>query len=110
MMKEIYKHPQVIKDLIEIATYIAIENLDASDRFLKAANETFKQLAQMPRTGKICQFTNTQLVDIRQQAIKGFRKYLIFYRPTGSGIEIVRVIHGARDLAAIFDELDSENE
>ena len=64
----------------------------------------------MPRAGKNCNFTNTQLLDIRQQAIKGFRKYIIFYRQTGSGIEIVRVIHRARDLAAIFDELDSENE
>ncbi len=64
----------------------------------------------MPGMGKICQFTNLQLVDVRQQAIKGFRKYLVFYRPTASGIEILRVIHGARDLAAIFDELDEENE
>ena len=83
---------------------------DASDRFLRAAEETFKQLAQMPGIGKKCQFTNPQLEKMRQQAIKGFRKYLVFYRPTTSGIEIVRVIHGARDLAAIFDELDEENE
>ena len=83
---------------------------DASDRFLRAAEETFKQLAQMPGIGKKCQFINPQLVDLRQQAIKDFRKYLVFYRPTASGIEIVRVIHGARDLAAIFDELDEENE
>ncbi len=100
MMREIYKRPQVIRDLIEIATYIDLENLDASDRFLRAAEETFKQLAQMPRTGKICQFTNPQLLDMRQQAIKNFTNYLVFYRPTASGIEIVRVIHGARDLAA----------
>ena len=109
-MREIYKRPQVIRDLIDVATYIALENLDASDSFLRAAEETFKQLAQIPGIGKKCQFTNTQLVDLRQQAIKGFRKYLVFYRPTASGIEIVRVIHGARDLAAIFDELDEENE
>jgi len=51
MMREIYKRPQVIRDLIEIATYIELENLYASDRFLRAAEETFKQLAQMPRTG-----------------------------------------------------------
>ncbi|MGK7955900.1 MAG: type II toxin-antitoxin system RelE/ParE family toxin [Crocosphaera sp.] len=109
-MKQIYKRPQVIRDLIEVATYIAQENLEASDRFLRAAEETFKQLVQMPGIGKKCQFTNPQLVNLQQQAIKGFKKYLVFYRPTPLGIEIVRVIHGARDLAAIFDELDRENE
>ncbi|MDJ0556433.1 MAG: type II toxin-antitoxin system RelE/ParE family toxin [Microcoleaceae cyanobacterium MO_207.B10] len=110
MMRQIYKRPQVIQDLIELATYISLENLDASEQFLTAAEETFKQLARMPGIGKNCQFTNPQLVDVRQQAIKGFRKYLVFYRPNTSGIEILRVIHGARDLAAIFDEIDEENE
>ncbi|NES65190.1 MAG: type II toxin-antitoxin system RelE/ParE family toxin [Okeania sp. SIO2D1] len=109
-MRQIYKRPQVIRDLIELATYIALENLDASEQFLRAAEETFKQLAQMPGMGKKCQFTNPQLVDVRQQAIKGFRKYLVFYCPNASGIEILRVIHGARDLATIFDEMDEENE
>jgi plasmid stabilization system protein ParE len=27
---------------------------------------------------------------------------LIFYRPTKDGIEIVRILHGARDIAAEF--------
>ena len=51
-MGEIYKRPQVIQDLIEIATYIANNDLDSSDRFLKAAEETFKQLGKMPQSGK----------------------------------------------------------
>jgi len=43
-MGEIRKRPQVIRDLIDLATYIAENNLDRSDRFLHAAEETFKQL------------------------------------------------------------------
>ncbi len=72
--------------------------------FLTAAEQTFKQLANKPGIGKLSQFSNPNLVDVRQQAIKGFRKYLIFYRPTTSGVEILRVIHGARDIEAILDE------
>jgi toxin ParE1/3/4 len=30
--------------------------------------------------------------------------YLIFYRQAQDGAEIVRVVHGARDLPALFDE------
>ena len=54
--------------------------------------------------GKLCQFPHPNLADIRQQSIKGFRKYLIFYRITESEIDILRVIHGARDIETILDE------
>ncbi|MEG4170272.1 MULTISPECIES: type II toxin-antitoxin system RelE/ParE family toxin [unclassified Microcoleus] len=53
-MTSIQKRPQVIRDLIELATYIAENNMDASDRFLVAAEETFKQFAQTPKMGKGC--------------------------------------------------------
>lgn len=55
-MTSLQKRPQVIGDLIELATYMAEDNMDASDRFLVAAEETFKQLAQTPKMGKLCQF------------------------------------------------------
>ena len=103
-MGEVNKRPLVIRDLIELATYIAEDNLDASDRFLVAAEETFNQLAKTPWMGKLSQFSNPNLADIRQQAVKGFKKYLVFYRPTDLGVEILRVIHGARDIQAILDE------
>jgi toxin ParE1/3/4 len=48
--------------------------------------------------GKLTDFPHPNLADIRQQSIKGFRKYLIFYRITESEIDILRVIHGARGL------------
>jgi toxin ParE1/3/4 len=48
------------------------------------------------------------LADIRQQGIKGFKKYLVFYRVTDTGVEIIRVIHGARDIEAILDDGDEE--
>ena len=108
-MTSIQKRPQVIRDLIELATYIAEDNMDASDRFLVAAEETFKQLAQTPKMGKRGQFAHPNLIDVRQQAIKGSRRYLIFYRLIDSEVEILRVIHGTRDIEDILDNVD-ENE
>ena len=109
-MGDVNKRPQVIRDLIELATYMAADNLDASDRMLAAAEKTFIQLAKMPGMGKLCQFSHPRLADIRQQAIKGFRNYLVFYRPTASGVEILRIIQGARDITGILDEDLRENE
>ena len=34
--------------------------------------------------------------------IGDFEKVLIFYRPTPQGIEILRVLHGARNIEAMF--------
>ncbi|NEO32102.1 MAG: type II toxin-antitoxin system RelE/ParE family toxin [Symploca sp. SIO3C6] len=109
-MGKVNKRPQVIRDLIDLAMYIAEDNLEASDLFLQAAEETFKQLAKMPQMGKMTQFSNLSLAGIRQQGIKGFRKYLVFYFPTDEGVEILRVIHGARDFEAILDEDITEGE
>ncbi|MBD2501894.1 type II toxin-antitoxin system RelE/ParE family toxin [Anabaena azotica] len=103
-MFAIKKRPQAIRDLIDLATYIAQDNLDVSDRFLAAAEATFKQLAKTPGIGRICQFVHPSLTEIRQISIKGFNKYLIFYRITESEVDILRVIHGARDIEAIFNE------
>ena len=35
--------------------------------------------------------------------MKGFTSHLIFYRPARNGVEIVRVIHGARDIEGLFE-------
>ncbi|MFN6526466.1 type II toxin-antitoxin system RelE/ParE family toxin [Nostoc sp. ChiSLP03a] len=103
-MFEIKKRPQVIRDLIDLATYIAQDNLNVSDRFLTAAEGTFKQLAKTPAIGKPCKFVHPNLAEIRQISIKEFQKYLIFYRITESAIDILRVIHAARDIESIFNE------
>lgn len=84
--------------------------MEASDRFLTAAETTFKQLGKMPGMGKSCQFSYPKLAGIRQQAIKGFKKYLIFYLPSDSGVEILRVIYGGREIEAILDEDLGEND
>jgi hypothetical protein len=35
--------------------------------------------------------------------VKRHEKYLIFYQSTGEELLVVRVIHGARDIAALFE-------
>lgn len=109
-MGEVRKRPQVIRDLSDLATYIAEGDLEAAERFLVAAEETFKLLGEMPGIGKVRECFNSNLVEVRQRAIKGFRNYLIFYRPLDGGVEILRVVHGARDIEAILDELLAEDD
>ena len=97
------------QDLRHLANYILINgNTDVAVKFLSAAEGTFAQLVKTPGIGKVAQLVVSRLGEIRQWRIKDFQDYLIFYRIEDTTIEILRVFHGARDLADVLSELDEE--
>ena len=99
-MSLVLKRPAAKQDLIEQADFIAQENLQAAYDFLVAAEETFTQLSRFPQMGK--KRLKTKLfANVRQFPIKGFEQHLVFYRPIEEGIEILRVLHSARDIEQI---------
>lgn len=83
-------------DLLEIWFYIADDNQQAADRVLKSIHERCLLLASNGKLG-------TARPDIRPD-LRCFvvGSYLILYREVKAGIEIVRVLHGARNINAIF--------
>jgi toxin ParE1/3/4 len=84
-------------DLRDIGLLIGAENLDAADRFLTAAKESFDLLRRHPRIGRLRSFS---VPGVRSWLIPDFQNYLIFYLPTGTEVQILAVLHGARDLAS----------
>jgi toxin ParE1/3/4 len=85
-------------ELNAIWAIISENNVDAADRFIDAAYGTMQTLAHAPEIGWLRTFHTVQISGLRSFRVKGFENYLIFYRPTGDGIEILHVFHGARDL------------
>ena len=57
----------------------------------------------MPRIGPKCEVANPALADLRWFRVKDSKNYLIFYREIDNGIEVIRVLHGARDIDSILD-------
>ena len=104
MKRRIHRRPQAKLDLIAHALYIAEDNPDAAERFLDAAEASFEQLANMPKMGSPRQFKNPSLAGLRMWPVKGFRKHLIFYRLTAGGVEVIRMLHAARDIEKILEE------
>ncbi|BAY72660.1 type II toxin-antitoxin system RelE/ParE family toxin (plasmid) [Anabaena sp. FACHB-709] len=97
------------EDLRHLANYILVNgNADVAVKFLNAAETTFAQLQKNPGMGKVTQLVVSKLGEIRQWRVKDFQDYLVFYRIQNTTIEILRVFHGARDLANILSELDEE--
>ncbi|MGH7823385.1 MAG: type II toxin-antitoxin system RelE/ParE family toxin [Candidatus Binatia bacterium] len=104
--RTVTRRPAAKTDLLEHYVFIGEENLDAADRFLAEAGATFEKLAAMPRMGRRWESEDRRLGAIRVWPMPGWKR-LIFYRPGRSGIEIVRVLHAARDITAIIRD---ENE
>jgi len=92
------------RDVDGIAEHLAGGNLDAAIRFCVAVEDAAENLAEMPGMGRLREFANPALITMRSWPIKGFGNYLIFYLPAPYGIEILRILHGARDIDAIFEE------
>lgn len=40
--------------------------------------------------------------------VKGFEKYLIFYRPFGNYVEVVRILHSAQNRDFMLSKSDGE--
>jgi toxin ParE1/3/4 len=106
-MPQLNKRPIVIQDLVEISTYISYDNLDAGDRFIYAAEATFQLIAKTPGIGRLSGFTNPEVVQVRQYPVKGFPNYLILYQLTEDTIDIIRVLHGARNLESTLSETEN---
>ena len=77
-------------------------DLEVSERFLNNLIQSGEELARMPKMAPLCGFSRSALRLLRQWPVKDFEKWLIFYRAKRDGIEIVHVIHGARDIGSLL--------
>lgn len=95
--------PKADLDLAEQSFYLAEEdNSELGHRFLTAAQETFNLLAQYPHLGWQPNTKNRRLTNLRIFRVSGFEKMLVLYRPVDHGVEILRVLHGSRNILAIL--------
>ena len=104
MAKHFSIRPAAALDLEDSAFYISLDRPDAAERFITSAIKSFEDLAQMPTMGAPYEVSNPQLAGLRKWPIHGFGDFLIFYVEHRGTIEVVRVIHGARDIPRVLDE------
>lgn len=95
--------PRADRDLDDQAFYYAtVGSLEAGHRFLVAAHDTFALLATQPNMGWRSPLRHPQLKSLRVFRVVGFEKILILYLPLLDGVDIVRVVHGSRNLEALL--------
>ena len=104
-MKTLQVLHRAAEDLAESAFFYAIECGPAlEERFRTSVRETVEWLCENPEAGARRSFRNPRLAGLRRWPIRGFKKHLVFYRIVAGGIEVVRVLHGVRDLETILEE------
>ncbi len=95
-MPTVVVRPRALQDLAEIWAYIAGDSVEHADAFTALIDRKFQALARRPVMGR----GRPELVTDLRSFVVG--RYVIFYVPLSNGVEIVRVLHGARDLDAIL--------
>ena len=99
-MSRVHISNEALEDICEILRYIAKDNLEAAIAHDARIYGQFELLARSPMLGR-------QADKLR----KGMRclpvgNYLIIYTPESDGIDVLRVIHGKRNIAAIFRAME----
>lgn len=96
-MGTVLRTTQAHWDLVDIATELGRKNPVAADELLDTIEDKCKLLAQFSEMGRR-----------REELAPGLRSfpvgsYIIFYRGRADGIQVIRVLHAARDLPQLFD-------
>lgn len=106
MSRRVVRLPRARRDLVETAAWLGERNPDAALRFLAAVEATLAAVADAPGIGAARQYEDPRLAGLRMLRVRGFARYLVFYREAPGAIELVRVLHGARDIGAALGEKD----
>lgn len=95
-MGRVTRRPLAAVDILDVWDHIAEGSLEQADRWIDNLDEKLKLIATQPLIGRA-----------RGELAAGMRsfpfgRYIIFYAPVDGGIDVVRVLHSARDVDAAF--------
>ncbi len=91
-MIAIIKSPQYEQDIAEIWEHIAQHNADAADRVVVAIERSIELLSDFPGLGTPC----PHLAPGLRRTL--WQEYLIYYRLREGRLEVVRALHGRRNI------------
>jgi toxin ParE1/3/4 len=97
---------QVRQDIIDLYGYIHERSPQAAERVFDAIEASVQALLDTPVVGQLWNAPDLRLQGMRFTTVNRYRNFLVFFRPTSTGVDVFRVIHGTRELERIVDEID----
>ena len=92
--------PLALADLFDIWSFIAQDNAAAADRVEEAAYRACDFLADSPLAGRIRKELTP--LPVRFWVVQPYLNYLIVYDPEKKPLQIIRILHSARDLPSVL--------
>ena len=92
---------QAETDIVKIAKYIWQDNPQSAIQFTEEVERICKLLSKMPEMGKRVEFIKSP--EYYFFPAGKFKNFLIFYQIEHVVIEVVRVLHGRRDIESLFE-------
>jgi toxin ParE1/3/4 len=96
--------PAADADVDAAAFFIAQDSVETALRFYDAVEATFRLIREHPLAYARFEFDHPRLQDVRKCSVHGFASHLVFFRVDADMVEIIRVLHGARDLPEALRE------
>lgn len=90
--------PRAIRDIDEIWDWVAAEDMRAAERLAERITHATDRLADFPESGS----PRPELGRDVRSIVVG--RYIVVYRVGPDSVDIVRVVHGARELPALFQD------
>lgn len=91
------RRPQAEADVLEIWYYIAEDSIVEADRWVDRLDEKLALWATQPAMGRAREDLAPRLRSL------AFGRYVVSFEPLPDGIDVVRVLHGSRDIDATFE-------
>lgn len=84
------------QDVVDIWLHVAADSIDAADRLVDRFTEAYGLLALNPELG--------EKMDQYRSGLRAWPvgRYVVYYRRSSEGIEVYRVLHGARDAGPLL--------
>jgi toxin ParE1/3/4 len=92
--------PQALDDLFDIWSYIAQDDVAAADRVEEAVYGACELLARSPLAGTVRKDLTS--LPVRFWLATAFPNYFIVYDPEAKPLEVVRILHRARNIRSIL--------
>ena len=92
--------PEAAADLFDIWSYVASDNVEAAERVETAIYDACSFVAQAPLSGQMRKnLTNSP---VRFWTVQRFPNYVLVYRPDTSPLQVIRILHGKRNIQGIL--------
>src|ERR1051326_6370768 len=92
--------PQAEADLFEIWSFIAEDSVESANRVESALFDACERITENPLIGVVR--GDLTSLPVRFWLLPSFRNYLIVYDPEARPLQVIRILHAARDIRSVL--------